>query len=240
METVLSADGLTKTYGTCKALDGQSIELGRGQVIGILGPNGAGKTTMIECMLGTKKADSGKTTILGLDPVKDRKKLFEKVGVQFQEASYPNKIRTDELCETTAALYRKPADYRVLLKQFSLEDKKKAEVSSLSGGERQKLFIVLALIPDPQIVFLDELTTGLDPRARKNVWGFLKELKQRGLTIVMTSHFMDEVEELCDQILILREGRRVFQGTVKEAVSSSPFDDFEEAYLWYTEEEEES
>lgn len=240
MEIVLQAEELSKSYGTKKALDTQSIELGRGQVIGILGPNGAGKTTMIECMLGTRTADSGKTTILGMNPRKDRKKLFEKVGVQFQEANYPNKIRTAELCETTASLYRQPADYHRLLKQFALEDKSKAEVSSLSGGERQKLFIVLALIPDPQIMFLDELTTGLDPRARKNVWGFLKQLKEQGLTIVMTSHFMDEVEELCDQILILRKGQRIFHGTVKEAVSGSPFEDFEDAYLWYTEEEVES
>ena len=191
-------------------------------------------------MLGTKTADIGKTTILGMDPKKDRKKLFEKVGVQFQEANYPNRITTIELCQTTAALYRHPADHKALLEQFGLEDKCKAEVSSLSGGERQKLFIVLSLIPDPQIVFLDELTTGLDPRARKNVWGFLKGMKERGLTIVISSHFMDEVEVLCDRVLILKEGRGVFQGTVKEAVAGSPFDDFEDAYLWYTEEEGES
>lgn len=238
MDIVLKADSLSKSYGTRQVLDRQSIELSRGQVIGILGPNGAGKTTMIECMLGTRVADSGRTTILQMDPRKDRRRLFEKVGVQFQEANYPNKIRTAELCETTASLYRRPADYRKLLEQFNLDDKLKAEVSSLSGGERQKLFIVLALIPNPEIVFLDELTTGLDPRARKNVWGYLKGLKESGLTIVLTSHFMDEVEELCDQVLILRGGSCVFQGTIQAAVSGSPFDNFEDAYLWYTEEEE--
>jgi len=237
METVIQAENLRKSYGTRKVLENFSLTLGRGEVLGLIGANGAGKSTAIECMLGTKTMDSGEVRILGFDPKKDRKKLFEKVGVQFQEANYPDKIKTRELCEATSSLYREPSDYRMLLQQFGLEDKQSALISTLSGGEKQRLFIVLSLIPNPDVVFLDELTTGLDPRARKNVWSFLTDLKAKGLTIVLTSHFMDEVENLCDRIIILKDGQCVFEGTVPNAVAVSPFDKFEDAYLWYTEEE---
>lgn len=210
-----------------------TFSVGRGEVFGLLGANGAGKTTSIECILGTRKMDSGTVTILGLHPKSDRKQLFQKVGVQFQEANYQEKITVGELCNVTACLYRHASDYRVLLQQFGIDDKEKSLVAELSGGQRQRLFIVLALIPNPQVVFLDELTTGLDTKARRDVWKILKGLKSQGLTILLTSHFMDEVEALCDQICILKDGETAFQGTVFEAISQSPYESFEEAYLWY-------
>ena len=164
--------------------------------------------------------------ILGLNPWKQRKQLFEQVGVQLQDTNYPDKIKVKELCEETACLYKHPANCDELLQRFGLKDKKNAFVSELSGGQRQKLFIVLSLIPNPEVVFLDELTTGLDTKARRSVWKSLLELKEQGMTILLSSHFMDEVEILCDRIGILRDGKFVFEGTVHEA------------YLWFAEEEE--
>lgn len=235
---VIRVEHLSKNYGALVALNNLTLNVKRGTVFGLLGANGAGKSTAIECMLGTKKPDSGAAFIMGKNPLNERKTLFEKVGVQFQEANYQEKITVNELCEVTASLYKAPSSYRELLKRFGLKDKLTSPVLDLSGGQRQRLFIVLALIPNPEAVFLDELTTGLDARARRDVWKILSELKERGLTILLTSHFMDEVEELCDVICILKKGRTVFYGSVAEAVKQSPYNKFEDAYLWYTDEED--
>lgn len=229
---------LCKTYGNIQAVNNISISVKNGEVFGLLGANGAGKSTTIECVLGTKEFDSGSISILGMHPQKQRKKLYQKVGVQFQESSYQDKLTVAELCKVTHALYKQPADYVKLLKQFDLSDKCKSQVSELSGGQKQRLFIILALISNPEVVFLDELTTGLDARARREVWKVLLDLKKKGITIFLTSHFMDEVEALCDRICILKKGKSTFYGTVEEAISGSPYDKFEEAYLWYTDEEE--
>lgn len=237
METTIKAEKLCKSYAGVKAIENICFSVCRGEVFGLLGANGAGKTTTLECVLGTKKADGGAVAVLGMNPLKDRKKLFERVGVQFQESSYQEKITVSELCRETKALYKSPADYRRLLKQFGLLEKAKSPVSNLSGGQRQRLFIVLALIPNPELVFLDELTTGLDAKARRDVWKCLTDLKAKGLTILLTSHFMDEVEALCDKIMILKNGRSVFSGTVSEAIAASPHKKFEDAYLWFTDEE---
>lgn len=238
METIIEVKKLCKSYNNIKAVENINFSICRKEVFGLLGANGAGKSTTIECILGTKKQDSGTVSILGMNPQKERKKMFEKVGVQFQEGYYQDKIKVSELCEVTASLYKEPSDYVALLKQFGLHDKLKSMVSELSGGQKQRLFIVLALIPNPEVVFLDELTTGLDVKARRDVWNSLSELKAKGLTILLTSHFMDEVEALCDKIMILKNGKDIFYGTVKEAIEASPYDKFEDAYLWYTEEEE--
>ena len=238
MEATIEVSGLSKTYGALSVIKGIEFSVRKGEVFGLLGANGAGKSTTIECMLGTRKADSGSVAILGLSPQKERKKLFEQVGVQFQEANYPDKIRVKELCEETGCLYKEPADYKKLLQAFGLAEKESSFVSELSGGQKQRLFIILALIPNPQVVFLDELTTGLDTKARRSVWKSLLALKEKGLTIFLTSHFMDEVEELCDRIGILREGRLVFCGTVAEAIAQSPCETLEDAYLWFAGEEE--
>ncbi|WP_297421968.1 ABC transporter ATP-binding protein [Clostridium sp.] len=237
MDTI-KIHALSKAYGNIKAVNNISLSVKGGEVFGLLGANGAGKSTTIECVLGTKKFDSGSVSILGMNPETDRKKLFERVGVQFQESNYQDKLSVAELCKVTRALYKQPSDYVELLKQFNLLDKCKSQVSELSGGEKQRLFIILALIPNPEVVFLDELTTGLDVRARREVWKGLLELKNKGLTIFLTSHFMDEVEALCDRICILKKGTSIFYGTVQEAILKSPFEKFEEAYLWYTDEEE--
>lgn len=239
MQEVIKVEQLTKSYGALTAVDHLSLSVDRGTVFGLLGANGAGKSTAIECILGTRKADSGSVSILGLSPEADRRKLFERVGVQFQEANYQDKITLWELCQVTAALYRKPADPAALLDKFGLSGKKRCPVTELSGGQRQRLFIVLALIPNPEVVFLDELTTGLDAKARREVWNILSDLKKQGVSIFLTSHFMDEVEKLCDQICILKKGKAVFHGTVSEAIKNSPCNQLEDAYLWYTEEESE-
>ena len=161
------------------------------------------------------------------------------VGVQFQEGDYQNEIRVGELCEETACLYQHPADWRALLHRFGIGDRTGQPVKSLSGGERQRLFIVLALLPKPKVVFLDELTTGLDARARRGVWKVLEELKRQGLTIFLTSHFMDEVEALCDEICILKKGVPVFHGTVVQENQQCGCDQFEDAYLLLSDEEAE-
>lgn len=237
MEEIISVKQLSKSYGRLNAVQGLDLSVTQGSVFGLLGANGAGKSTTIECMLGTRKPDAGTVSILGMAPLLQRKQLFENVGVQFQEANYQDKVTVSELCEVTQSLYKNAADYGELLKQFGIFDKAKSMVKELSGGQRQKLFIVLALIPQPKVVFLDELTTGLDAKARREVWKILSDLKEKGLTIFLTSHFMDEVEALCDTICILKKGKAVFYGTVEEAIAGSPYDKFEDAYLWYSDEE---
>lgn len=231
MQTAIKVEGLSKVYNGLPAADNISLSVECGTVYGLLGANGAGKSTVIECMLGTRTADSGTVTVLGCDPKRDRRSLFQKVGVQFQECGYQPEIKVSELCEETACLYKNPADWRELCTQFGIGGKTGSAVKSLSGGERQRLFIILALIPDPQLVFLDELTTGLDTKARRGVWNILSDLKHRGLTIFLTSHFMDEVEALCDKICILRQGKTVFSGTVEEAKAAGGREKFEDAYL---------
>ncbi|GKX28849.1 ABC transporter ATP-binding protein [Vallitalea longa] len=237
METTIRIEQLKKSYGNTTIINNIDISVKRGEVFGLLGANGAGKSTTMECILGTRKPDNGTISILGMNPQKDRNKLFEYVGVQFQEANYQDKICVSELCEETQCLYKEVTDYKELLKTFGLLEKAGSPVAELSGGQKQKLFIVLALIPDPKVVFLDELTTGLDTRARHDVWKCLSHLKKKGLTIFLTSHFMDEVEALCDKIMILKKGNMVFNGTVTEAINNSPYENFEEVYLWYANEE---
>ncbi len=235
---VLTVEGLTKSYERVLAVDNLNFEVSKGEIFGLLGHNGAGKSTSIECILGVKKADSGQITVLELDPVANRKQLFEKVGVQFQQMNYQEKIMVGELCDLTHSFYKTPADWQELLKTFGLSGKEKQMVSELSGGERQRLSVLLALIPNPELVFLDELTTGLDTKARCDVWKYLSMLKEKGLTIILTSHYIDEVKNLCDRICILKRGCTVALDTVAEVIRKSPFDNLEDAYLWYSGEEE--
>ena len=237
MSEAIFVEGLTKAYNGKAVVDHLSLSVKSGSVFGLLGANGAGKSTTIECILGTKRADAGTVRLLGQDPRKHRRALFERIGVQFQEGDYYKEIKVSELCEETACLYRKPADWRGLCEQFAIGDKADTAVKSLSGGERQRLFIVLALIPRPELVFLDELTTGLDAKARRGVWKTLEHLKEQGLTIFLTSHFMDEVEALCDEICILKKGAAVFRGTVDEAKKQCGCEHFEDAYLRLSDEE---
>ena len=237
MSEAIFVEGLSKAYNGKTVVDHLSFCVKRGTVFGLLGANGAGKSTTIECMLGTKQEDSGTVRLLGQDLRKNRCTLFQRIGVQFQEGDYHKEIKVFELCEETACLYRNPADWRKLCEQFGIGDKANTPVRSLSGGERQRLFIVLALIPQPELVFLDELTTGLDAKARRSVWKTLEALKKQGLTIFLTSHFMDEVEALCDEICILKKGTPVFRGTVEQAKQQCGCERFEDAYLQLSSEE---
>ncbi|MGN0344317.1 MAG: ABC transporter ATP-binding protein [Lachnospiraceae bacterium] len=236
-ETCISVKHATKSYGGRKVVDDLSLEVKKGEVFGLLGHNGAGKSTTIEMILGLKKPDVGELTIFDMEAAKHRKKVFEKVGVQFQTSAYQEAIRVDEVCEEYASLYKKPADYKMLLEQFGLKDLMKSPVMKLSGGERQRLSVVLSLIGDPEIIFLDELTTGLDVAARREVWKTLKKLKEQGMTIFLTTHYMEEAENLCDRVCLIRSGKKVTEGTVEAVVGLSPYENLEEAYLWYMGEE---
>lgn len=237
MEDIISVKNLKKSYNNIVAVNDISFSVKKGEFFGLLGHNGAGKSTTIDCILGLKAFDSGVVKILNKDPKKSRKDIFEKVGVQLQLSSYPDKIKVYEICEETAALYSESCDYNQLLKKFSLDKVKKNYVSTLSGGEKQKLAVILSLIPNPEVVFLDELTTGLDVEARRDVWKLLKSLKKDKVTILLTSHYMDEVEALCDKIVIIKNGKLLASGTVEEIIISSPYDKLEDAYLWYMDKE---
>ena len=237
MNTCIEVKDLTKSFDKRVVVDGISFCVEKGEVFGLLGHNGAGKSTTIDLLLGLKKPDYGTGTIFGLDPAANRKAVFKRVGVQLQSANYQNNIRVDELCQEMSALYEQPEDYHRLLQFFSLEKFEKSQVNKLSGGERQRLSVALALINKPEIVFLDELTTGLDTAARREVWRHLKELKKNGTTIFLTTHYMEEAESLCDRIFLIKDGKKVTEGTVKNVIESSPYESLEDAYLWYMGEE---
>ncbi len=237
MTDILQVVNLEKRYGTRTVLRNLSFHLKKGEFYGLLGHNGAGKSTAIDCILGMKGYDGGEITLLGHSPKKMKKAIFEKIGVQFQQSHYQDKIKVAELCALTASYYKNPADWEGLLTSFGLGGKEKMYVEKLSGGEKQKLSVLLTLIPNPDIIFLDELTTGLDTRARRQVWKELSGLKEKGVTVLLTSHYMDEVEALCDRIGIIVDGEIIVTGTTKEVVEKSGRPTLEEAYLWYTGEE---
>lgn len=237
MSACIEVNDLTKSFHGRTVVNGLSFSVEAGEVFGLLGHNGAGKSTTIDLLLGLKKPDKGTGRIFGMDPRNNRKAVFERVGVQLQSSHYQNNIRVDELFKQMAALYRNPEDYRKLVEFFSLEKLEKSQVNKLSGGEKQRLSVALALINKPEIVFLDELTTGLDTAARREVWRHLKKLKKRGTTIFLTTHYMEEAESLCDRIFLIKEGKKVIEGTVQEVIEKSPYDNLEDAYLWYMGEE---
>ena len=237
-EQCIQVNNLTKSFSGRKVINDLSFEVNKGEVFALLGHNGAGKSTTIDLILGLKYQDEGNATILGMDAAKHRKKVFEKVGVQLQHTEYQNMMTVEEACMEYASLYKKPSDYKALLHSFGLSDLKKSYINKLSGGEKQKLSVVLALIGNPELVFLDELTTGLDVAARREVWRTLKLLKEKGLTIFLTTHYMEEAEALCDRVCLIKSGEKVIEGTIAEIVNASGKTDLEEAYLYFMGEEE--
>ena len=237
-EPSVSVRNLTKSFGNRKVVDDLSFDVQKGEVFALLGHNGAGKSTTIDLILGLKTPDGGSAKILGMDAAQNRKQVFERVGVQLQHTQYQTNITVEEACIEYASLYADPADYPKLLEQFGLGTLRKNFVSKLSGGERQKLSVVLALIGKPEIVFLDELTTGLDVVARREVWRTLKQLESQGLTIFLTTHYMEEAEALCDRVCIIKSGKKVAEGTIDEVIAVSGQNDLEDAYLFFMGEEE--
>ena len=237
-EPSIRVRNLTKSFGGRRVVDGLSFDVQKGQVFALLGHNGAGKSTTIDLILGLKAPEIGTAKILGMDAARNRKQVFERVGVQLQHTQYQSAITVEEACIEYASLYAAPADFRQLLESFGLNELRKSFVSKLSGGERQKLSVVLALIGNPEIVFLDELTTGLDVVARREVWRTLKHLKNQGLTIFLTTHYMEEAEALCDRVCIIKSGKKVAEGSIHEVVAAAGQSNLEEAYLFYMGEEE--
>jgi ABC-2 type transport system ATP-binding protein len=205
---VIQVSGIRKAYGKTVAVAEVSFEVGDGEIFGLIGPNGAGKTTTMECVEGIRTPDGGSIAVLGLDPFRDVYELQERIGVQLQQAQLQKRIKVWEATHLWASLYRKkPATGDQLLEQLGLGDKRDAWFMTLSGGQKQRLFIALALINDPEVVFLDELTTGLDPQARRAIWELVRGIRERGKTVLLTTHLMEEAERLCDRVAIIEHGR---------------------------------
>ena len=204
---VVSVEGLRKTYGRTVAVDDVSFEVLEGEIFGLIGPNGAGKTTTMECACGLRRPDQGTVSILGRDPLKQAYELQNLIGVQLQQAQLQKRIKVWEAVDLWAALYPRAIDGDELLERLGLTAKRDAWFMNLSGGQKQRLFIALALINDPELVFLDELTTGLDPQARRAIWSLVTGIRDQGRTVLLTTHLMEEAERLCDRVAIVEHGR---------------------------------
>jgi ABC-2 type transport system ATP-binding protein len=217
---VVSVSHLRKRYGAVVAVDDVSLEVRQGEIFGLIGPNGAGKTTTMECVEGLRTADRGTISVLGLDPRRDATALRQRIGVQHQEAHLQKRIKVWEAVDLWSTLYAARAvDTDTLLARLGLDGKRDAWFMSLSGGQKQRLFVALALIHDPELVFLDELTTGLDPQARRAIWDLILGMKERGKTVFLTTHLMEEAERLCDRVAIIEHGRMLEMGTPAELVA---------------------
>jgi ABC-2 type transport system ATP-binding protein len=218
MTIVVQVENLQKSYGTKAAVADVSFAVERGEIFGILGRNGAGKTTTVETLAGLRRADSGSLSVLGIDPRKDPQAIRAVLGVQLQEARLPAKITVIEALALFAAFYPDPADPEVLLGMLGLIEHRDKQFAKLSGGLKQRLSIALALVGNPQVAVLDELTTGLDPQARRDVWDLVERVRDSGVTIILVTHFMDEAERLCDRLIVIDEGRVVAAGSPKELI----------------------
>jgi len=208
-QPVIEVSGLSKSYGRIRAVDAVDLNVLEGEIFGLIGPNGAGKTTTMECIEGLRAPDAGRISILALDPRRDRVALLNRIGVQLQEAQLQKRITVREAVGLWSSLYDRPLDGHQLLAQLGIAGKAGARFMTLSGGQKQRLFIALALINDPEVVFLDELTTGLDPQARRAIWDLIRGIRDRGKTVFLTTHLMEEAEKLCDRVAIIDHGRIV-------------------------------
>src|ERR1700690_165679 len=214
----IQVSSIAKTYGTTVAVADVSFEVNEGEIFGFIGPNGAGKTTTMECVEGVRRPDRGAISILGLGPFRDVYQLQNRIGVQLQQAQLQKRIKVWEAVDLWASLYSNPVDGDRLLEQLGLASKRDAWFMTLSGGQKQRLFIALALINDPEVVFLDELTTGLDPQSRRAIWDLVRGIRDRGKTVFLTTHLMEEAERLCDRVAIIEHGRIIDMGSPEELV----------------------
>ncbi|MER6537100.1 ATP-binding cassette domain-containing protein [Streptomyces sp. 900105755] len=243
MPTVIEVTDLRKSYGGRPVVDGVSLAVEEGEIFGILGPNGAGKTTTVECVEGLRVPDAGRVRVTGLDPVADHDKVARVLGAQLQESELQPKLTVREALELYASFYPTPLDWPPLAERLGLTDKLATRFGRLSGGQKQRLFIALALIGNPRVVVLDELTTGLDPRARRDTWKLIEDVRERGVTVLLVTHFMEEAQRLCDRIAVIDKGRvaaldtpaglirRSAGATVISFTPSAPLDDHDLAAL---------
>jgi ABC-2 type transport system ATP-binding protein len=218
MTPVIQVHGLRKTYGALVAVDEVSFEVEAGEIFGIVGPNGAGKTTSVECLEAQRKPDAGTIQVLGLDPQRDGHQLRERIGVQLQEANLPDRLRVWEALDLFASFYQQSVNWEELLSQLGLAEKRNAPFAKLSGGQKQRLFIALSLINNPDVIFLDELTTGLDPQARHAIWDLVRSVREQGKTVVLTTHFMEEAERLCDRVAVMNRGKIIALDTPRNLI----------------------
>ena len=220
MRPVIQVSGVRKTYGSMVAVDEVSFDVNEGEIFGLIGPNGAGKTTTMECIEGLRTPDRGAISVLGLNPFRDVYKLQDRIGVQLQQAQLQKRIKVWEAVDLWASLYQKKAtDGDQLLEQLGLTEKRNAWFMNLSGGQKQRLFIALALINDPEVVFLDELTTGLDPQSRRAIWDLVRGIRERGKTVFLTTHLMEEAQRLCDRVAVIERGRIIDMDTPERLIT---------------------
>jgi ABC-2 type transport system ATP-binding protein len=210
---IVEIDQVRKVYRDVVALDAVSLRVEHSEVVGVLGPNGAGKTTTVECVVGLRRPDSGRVRVFGLDPATGLDEIRQRVGVQLQQAVLPDRMKVREAMAVFASAYRRHANPSTLLSQWGLLDQRDKAFKALSGGQRQRLFIALALLGEPELVVLDELTTGLDPAARRETWALVRTLRDSGVTVLLVTHAMDEAEMLCDRLVVIHRGRIVAEGT---------------------------
>lgn len=215
-QLIVQAEHLHLSYKNVHAVQDVSFCIEEGEVVSVIGANGSGKTSTIECVEGLRKPDRGTVRVFGKDPRTHRREVYAKIGIQLQETEYPAKLRVGELCRLYANFYERPADWEGLLSQMNLAEKRMRAVSKLSGGEKQRLSVLLALMGRPKLLILDELTTGLDPEVRQNMWDTFRTIRQNGVAILLVSHYLDEVENLADRILYLEKGKQQFFGTQAE------------------------
>jgi ABC-2 type transport system ATP-binding protein len=219
-DTAIVLDGLRKSYADVLAVDGISFSVRRGEIFGMVGPNGAGKTTTIECLEGLRRPSSGRVSVLGLDPGRHGYELRERIGVQLQQSALPDRLKVREIMDLFSAFYAKTVPWRPVLDELGLTEKAGASFGKLSGGQKQRLFIALALLNDPEVVFLDELTTGLDPQARRAMWDLVKGIRDKGKTVFLTTHYMEEATHLCDRVAVIDHGRIVALDSPANLVAS--------------------
>ncbi len=220
MKKIIEVEHLRKAYGSTIAVEDISFDVTEGEIFGLLGPNGAGKTTTVECLQGLRRPDAGRLRVLGLDPQLEGKMLRRLIGSQLQDSALPDRIRVWEALDLFASFMPNSPDWRILMEQWGLTEKGRSSFSRLSGGQRQRLFVALALVNNPKVVFLDEMTSGLDPAARHTAWDLIRAIRDRGTTVVMVTHFMDEAERLCDRLGIADNGRLVALDTPQGLITT--------------------